>query len=260
MHNVGGSLSLVVPLFNEEVRVAESLAPLFEYVERCKPGSRLIFVDDGSSDRTADVVEMFIAESGSDSISLVRRPHLGKGAAVRYGLGMADTDLAAFCDVDLATPLDELSRVVEIACKVDGLAIGSRAVADTELKVRESLRREVAGRAFNWLVQSLVCPGVQDTQCGAKAAPVWVWKVLLAESVEDGFAWDVEVVSKALKVGIRVEEVGVRWLHDDRSRVNVGRDGLNMVGAVLRLKFKSLVNQSIIRDRPEAVDNKARVL
>lgn len=237
------TLTLVVPVFNEEVRVAESLDALCEYVSNWSWGSRLVFVDDGSSDSTVAVLRERLAAKESPHVLVIERPHLGKGAAVRWGLKSAETDIAAFCDVDLATPLDELDRIIERSVKIEGLAIGSRSVPGSDLVQRESLKREVAGRAFNRLVQILACPGIYDTQCGAKAAPVSVWSLLLNESVEDGFAWDVEVVSRALRLGISVAEMPIRWAHDSRSRVNVASDGMKMIRAIVRMRSQQMVRR-----------------
>ena len=108
---------------------------------------------------------------------------------MRAGLQAANTELAAFCDVDLATPLTELGRVIDIAESGACLAIGSRAVPDARIRQHEKRRREIAGKAFNRLVRRGLCEGVADTQCGAKAAPTWVWQAILPFSREDGFAW-----------------------------------------------------------------------
>ncbi len=232
------TLTLIVPIYNEQARLSENVPQLISYIESWATGSRLIFVDDGSNDFTVAKIEAIISEYASICTSVEKRPHLGKGASVRYGLNMATTELAAFCDIDLSTPLEELSRLVELSSEIGGLAIGSRTLPGSRTVERGSLRREIAGRTFNSLVRALLCPGIYDTQCGAKAAPTQVWHEILRDSVENGFAWDVEILAKALGSAIKVLEVAVHWSHDSRSRVNVGRDGLRMLGAVFRLKFR----------------------
>ncbi len=239
------TLCLVVPVYNEEERVCESLNSLRQFIDAWPPGSQLVFVDDGSTDRTIEVLTIAIDQWPSDAVTVVRRPHAGKGAAVRAGLSVAKTDLAAFCDVDLATPLDELDRVIATAASGSCLAIGSRATPEAVIQRRESLRRELAGKAFNRLVRILLCGGVADTQCGAKAAPTAVWQALLACSREVGFAWDVEAIALAGRLGVPVHEIGVRWIHDDRTRVNVVRDGVAMVLSVPRIWLR------VRRVRPE---------
>ncbi len=240
MPTLDGTLTLVVPVFNEEVRSVESLNALCCYMGNWPTGSRLVFVDDGSTDKTVEVLRERLANMAVPFASVEERPHLGKGAAVRWGLKSAKTDFAAFCDIDLATPLYELDRIIERSAEIFGLAFGSRSVPGSNLVQRESLKRELAGRAFNRLVQLMACPGIYDTQCGAKAAPVCVWQILLSDSVEDGFAWDVEVVAKAIRNGIEVAEIPIKWTHDVRSRVHVGSDGIKMVRAIVRMKLRQL--------------------
>ena len=228
-------VSLVVPLYNEEERFAESWPQLRAYLERWAPRSELVFVDDGSTDGTCAVVARSIEDSPGVCARLVRRPHEGKGAAVRAGLLDAHAPVAGFCDVDLATPLDQLTIIIETAAQTPVLAIGSRDVAASRLLRRESVIREGLGKAFNRFVQLTLAPGISDTQCGAKFAPTWLWRELLEHSTEDGFAWDCEAVALARRLGHPVQEVAIEWRHDDRSKVRVAIDGPAMLRAVPRI-------------------------
>lgn len=230
------NLCLVVPMYNEEDRVAESLDPLLEFIASKGEGSHLLFVDDGSTDRTVEVVKSRLERHHFATADVLMRPHAGKGAAIRSGLLHARTDVAAFCDVDLATPLDELDRIVGEAHAGSCLAVGSRATEGAALEQRETRRREIAGRAFNRVVRSSLCGGVKDTQCGAKAAPSSVWRTILDYSSEDGFAWDVEIIALCVRFEIPVREIGIVWNHDDRTRVRVLHDGVAMVRSVPRIR------------------------
>ncbi len=233
-------MTLVVPMYNEERRIGECALHLIDFVESWSKDSRLIFVDDGSSDATLEKLNVIIEESGSRRVCVLRRPHEGKGSALRSGLLHSNTELAGFCDLDLATPLRELNRLFTTSYSLDALVIGSRSHVDAHVIRHESKKRELAGRAFNKFVQMLICPGIKDTQCGAKVAPSWIWNRILLDSKENGFAWDVEVISSALRTGITVLEMGVHWSHDERSKVNVKRDGVSMVLAVMKLKSRQL--------------------
>jgi glycosyltransferase involved in cell wall biosynthesis len=225
------SLSLIVPLYNEEERLAESAASLAEFVAGYPAGSELILVDDGSRDDTAAVAND-IAGRLPVPTRVLERPHLGKGAAVRSGLAVAGGTILAFCDVDLATPLDELGRIAAAAASAPVLAIGSRDVVSTRLIQRESEGRELLGKAFNGLLRMTLTPGIYDTQCGAKAAHRAVWKEILPYCIENGFAWDAEAIAIGRRRGIAVWEVGIAWRHDARTRVRPLRDGARMVAAV----------------------------
>jgi dolichyl-phosphate beta-glucosyltransferase len=231
-----GSLTLVVPLFNETRLFSRHAAELAAFVA-CQPrGSELVFVDDGSHDSTAEMVDAFLASSPPCPARLVRRPHRGKGAAVQAGLATAGTPLAAFCDLDLSTPLGELARLVDAARQAPIIAIASRDLAASRVTRHEGLTREFLGRAYNRAVQLIAAPGIVDTQCGAKAARTELWQRILPLCGEPGFAWDVEVVATAAHLGIAVQEVAVEWHHVEDSRVRVLRDGFSMLRALPRIR------------------------
>ena len=230
------ALTLVVPVYNETARFAARGPALAEFVSRQPAGSDLILVDDGSSDGTPEIIEAFLAEHPSLPGRLLRRPHRGKGAAVQAGLEAATGPYAGFCDVDLATPLDHLARLADIARERGALVIGSRDVPDAKLVRHESRAREALGKTFNRVAQAVAVPGVADTQCGAKVAPSATWREILPHVSEPGFAWDVEVLAVAQSLGIDVLEVGVEWAHDPDSRVHVLRDGARMVRALPRVR------------------------
>ena len=225
-------LSLVVPVFNEEDRVRRSVPRLATFVSSCAPGSELIFVDDGSTDRTCEIIEDLLTGRGKDSTRVIRRPHLGKGAAVSSGIKAATCAYVGFCDVDLATSFDDVRHLLEIAKSAHVLAIGSRALSDSRIITHEHRSRELLGRAYNKLIRMSLAPDIFDTQCGAKVAPREVWEAVLANCEEPGFAWDVEVVATALTLGIGVREVPVTWSHDHHTKVKVLRDGAGMITAL----------------------------
>jgi dolichyl-phosphate beta-glucosyltransferase len=230
------ALTLVVPLYNESHRFAACADELAEFVA-AEPAGRLVFVDDGSNDGTADLVERFINQRRGECIELIRRPHRGKGAAIEAGLATAPSGVAAFCDVDLSTPLSELRVVIDAARRAQVLAIGSRGTAASKLARRQWRGRELLGRAYNRAIQLAVVPGIADTQCGAKAAGVALWQQILPHCHEEGFAWDVEIIALARLLEIPVQEIGIVWRHQDGSRVNPLRDGVRMLRAIPRIRM-----------------------
>jgi dolichyl-phosphate beta-glucosyltransferase len=239
------SFSLVVPVYNEEERFAERAQELAGFIRGFPINSELLIVDDGSTDRTAEVVEAFLAGEPDLPAKLLRRPHRGKGSAVKAGLEAATAEYAGFCDVDLSTPPDQLELILEAACAGPVLAIGSRQAAGSRLLKRQHPLREWLGRSYNGLVQLTLAPGTSDTQCGAKVAATSLWARVLPWSREPHLAWDVEIVAIARRLGIGVREVAVDWVNDDRSRVRLGPDGAAMVAAVPRIL------RNVRRVRPE---------
>jgi dolichyl-phosphate beta-glucosyltransferase len=228
-------LGLVVPVYDEIGRLADYTKLLVDFVAERGAGE-LLFVDDGSTDGTPDELDELIAGLPGAPAGVLRLPHAGKGRAVTAGLRALDAPFLGFCDLDLATPLDDLERIAAAAVHADGLAMGSRGLTTSTLVKSEGPLRETLGRAYNRLLQATVTPGVVDTQCGAKVAPRAVWEAVLPHCRELGFAWDAEVVAVALALGIKVVEVPVSWRHDERSKVRLGRDGMAMVAATPRIR------------------------
>jgi dolichyl-phosphate beta-glucosyltransferase len=229
-------LGLVVPVYNEAGRFDRCAAELVEFASSEGGGVEVLFVDDGSTDDTAFLAERLIAAHSDLPVRLLRRPHAGKGAAVAAGLRTLATDIGAFCDLDLATPLADLRRIVDVASSAPVLAIGSRDLDASVLERPEHPVREFLGRAFNRYLQLTITPGILDTQCGAKAARREVWAEVLELCEEPGFAWDAELVAVCLRRGIPVRELPVQWRHDPESKVRVARDGSSMVRAVHRIR------------------------
>ncbi len=228
-------MTIVVPMFQETHRAAAGIASLVGYVASLPPASELIFVDDGSTDGTPDLVDKLLA-GARPFAHVLRRPHLGKGAAVRAGLEAATTPLVGFCDIDLATPLSSFTEIALAAERAPVLAIGSRDLVGSRVLRHESVAREFLGRAYNRVVQSLLTPGIVDTQCGAKVARRELWERILPSSREEGFAWDVEACALAVAAGIGVLEVAIDWRHDDGSNINVATDGMRMIAALPRIR------------------------
>jgi dolichyl-phosphate beta-glucosyltransferase len=229
------TVALVVPVYNERSRFADFADELLAFIARQAGGSELIFVDDGSSDGTADEIERRLQDGHAGHARVIRRQHEGKGAAVSSGIESSTADVIAFCDVDLSTPLSDLERIIETAGRAPVLAIGSRDVSGSVLARSQGPIRKALGRAFNRLMQATITPGVVDTQCGAKAARSEVWRDLLRYCSQSGFAWDAEVIGVALASGVEVQEIAITWRHDDRSQVNVMADGIAMVRQTPRL-------------------------
>jgi SAM-dependent methyltransferase len=207
------AFGLVVPLYEEEERFPEFGKHLLDYVADLPEGSEIVFVDDGSRDGTASLVEELVAA----------------------GLAATEAPWAGFCDLDLSTPLEDFDRVRVAALRAPVLAVGSRDLATSRVVRNEGRVRETLGRTYNRLLQATIAPGIVDTQCGAKAASRRIWNAVLPHCGEEGFAWDAEVIAVATALGIGVQEVPIEWRHDDRSKVHVLRDGASMVWATTRI-------------------------
>jgi glycosyltransferase involved in cell wall biosynthesis len=230
-------ISVVIPAYNEERRIGASLTAITSYLDRGQENYEIVVVDDGSRDATAAAVEHAQTAAGG-RVRLLRMPeNRGKGAAVRAGVLASRGAEVLFSDADLATPIEELAKLR--ACLSNGcdIAVGSRALDGSDIRVRQHPARELMGRTFNVLVRTLLLGGIRDTQCGFKLFRGPAARELFAAAKVDGFAFDVEILLLA-RPRYRVAEVPVVWRHVEQSKVSPGRDAARMLVDVLKLSWK----------------------
>src|SRR5438552_1342536 len=165
------AISVVIPAFNEAVRIGDTLATTIAYLEKESLGSELIVINDGSTDSTGEVIRKVAAVPSAVAIRLLENfPNGWKGAAVQSGLLSATKPIAAFFHDDLSTPIDELPKIVEPIDRVEvDIAFGSRALNRKLIGNRQPWRREQAGRVLNLLVSVATGLPFWDTPCGFNA-------------------------------------------------------------------------------------------
>jgi len=227
-----GVLSVVIPAYNEALRLPATLARLHAHL-----GGReheILVVDDGSADATAEV-----ARAASGAVRVLRHePNRGKGYAVRRGMLAASGARRLLTDADLSTPIEDLALLEAALDAGSDVAIGSRAVAGARVEVHQGVHREAMGRLFNRLVQALLLPGLHDTQCGFKLFTAEAAEAAFGASTLDGFSFDVEALYVARRRGLRIAEVGVTWRNDAATRVRL-LGGAAAFADVLRLRVRA---------------------
>jgi dolichyl-phosphate beta-glucosyltransferase len=229
-------LSIIVPAYNEEKRLGASLKRMLTYLDEQNYAYEILVVDDGSTDKTAAIVEQ-IADCRPQVQLLTYQPNRGKGHAVRYGMLRAQGERILFCDADLATPIEEVEKLLVKLDEGYEIAIGSRDVAGSQLIKRQSFVREMGGRTFNKMVQALAVPGIHDTQCGFKIFTRSASHAIFSRCKVDHFAFDVEMLYIAIRLfGLRVAEVPVRWAHQEGSKVVFWRDAWRMAMTLGRIR------------------------
>jgi dolichyl-phosphate beta-glucosyltransferase len=228
---MGVELSVVIPAYNEAARVAPGLLRAGAYLRSRGVTHELLVVDDGSRDGTAEVA----AAAGARVLRHAR--NRGKGAAVRTGVLASGGARVLLSDADFSTPIEELEKLESYLQGAD-LVLGSRALADSTVTARQPAYRELMGKSFNLLIRLLGVRGFQDTQCGFKLVRGEAARALCAEMAIDGFAYDVELIWLALRRGLRVIEVGVRWANSLDSRVDPIRSSLGMIRDVLLIRWR----------------------
>lgn len=241
------TLSLVIPAYNEEVRLPALLQTLADQADRAvaAAGMRLLevlIVDDGSSDRTRQMLEAAGAEHERVRPVLEFDRNRGKGAAFAAGAHRAEGDYVLLADVDLSTPLEELAKLTaEIEAGAD-VAIGSRAVPGAVVE-RGPAHRKLTGNAFNLAVRTLTGLPVRDTQNGFKLFPAEPVKRYAAQQTTPGFAFDVELLMRAQREGLKIAEVPVLYRHDERSRVRVLSASPRMLREVFALAYRLRIRE-----------------
>src|SRR5258707_11500854 len=231
----------VIPCFNEEARIGDTLRVTLDYLASNAPDSELIVVNDGSTDATAAIAREKLDGARIQTRLLENFPNRGKGAAVRSGLLAAREPIGLFFDADLSTPLGETPKLIEpIANGEVDIAFGSRALDRSLIGVHQSWRREQGGRVFNLLVRVATGLPFWDTQCGFKAFRMNVCRPLIEVAQIDRFGFDVELIYLAHLARLRLREVPVRWDHNTGGELdasgNYSRDSLRMINEVRRIR------------------------
>lgn len=226
----GPALTIVVPAFNESARIEETISAIQERAESLD--AEIIVVDDGSDDDTALLARRILTRSEREAVVRLDK-HRGKGAAVRAGVARAQGRAIAFMDADLATSLDSLEELCT-QLRWSHIAIASRA-APGSVTIGATASRALMGRTFNRLARSVTGLEIRDFQCGLKVFRAPAAKLLFHLAQTDGFAFDVEVLSLADRIGYRTVEVPVTWHAVSGSHIRPVRHSLEMAGDVLRL-------------------------
>jgi len=242
-------LSVVIPTYNEEAGIRQSLARVFAFLEGKDYPFEVLVVDDGSKDKTTAVAEEFFGKR--PELQLIKNPHKGKGFAVRTGVLAAKGNFVLFSDADLSTPIEDVDRFLMWLRDHDfSVAIASREGFGSK-RVDEPWSRHFLGRGFNFLVQLLVLSGINDTQCGFKlftkkaAADIFSRLYIYGERVGEikhayMGAFDVEVLFLAKKLGYEIKEVPVTWQYAETQRLNPVLDSWRMFLDILRVRISDL--------------------
>ena len=212
-------LSVVIPVYNGDATIIATLDAIVGYLSPRRPFEILV-VDDGSRDRTASLVSAYAVQHRA--ITLIRfARNCGKGAAVRCGALAATGSLIAFCDADLPILVAEIETLVSVLGRGCDVAIASRALPQSAIPTQPSLIRRLTSRAFGCLVRALFKLSFRDTQCGFKGFRRDAARAVFSRARIDGFAFDVELLVLAGRLGCRIDEFPVRWENPLLSTVSV---------------------------------------
>lgn len=232
-------LSIVIPSYNEELRLPATLERIAEYLSTQPLRAEVLVVDDGSRDKTALVAESFRSRIPSLRV-LSNGENRGKGYSVRHGMLEAQGKFVLFTDADLSAPIEESDKLIAALKNGYDVAIGSRALNRALISTHESPFREFAGIVFNKIVRIVLRLPFVDTQCGFKAFQRERCRLIFRQQRIEGFGFDPELLYLARHHGLRSIEIPVRWGHSPATKVNMLRDSIKMFVDIFAIRWNAL--------------------
>lgn len=235
-------LSIIIPSYNEEKRLPKILKFIDQYLRNQTYDYEILVVNDGSKDKTAEVVEGLKAEIRNLELIDNKENH-GKGFVVRQGMLKAKGEYRVFTDADNSTSVDQVEKMWPEFEKGFDIVIGSRDVKGAVLDPPQPWQRVALGNLFNLLVQAtLGLWGIWDTQCGFKGMTKTAAESILPKCRIDRWAFDPEILIIGRKLGFKIKEIPVRWVNDPESKVK-------LKGMIRMLKELALIRWNVICHR-----------
>jgi glycosyltransferase involved in cell wall biosynthesis len=231
--------SFVIPAYNEARRLPATLDAIAELSASSLGKCEIIVVDDGSTDSTVEVARSFRAPLCR--LRVLRVPHRGKGYAIRRGTHLAHGEMVVLCDADLHDSVHEVVRLEAALRRGADIAIGSRWMTHLDCLRSQPLYRRISSRLFNRVAGRLIALPFKDTQCGLKALTRRAARRVFPLLSMNGWGYDIEMIHVALTLGLRVEEVDLRLVHEYRdSHVRPIADGWATLWELVRIRRNHL--------------------
>jgi dolichyl-phosphate beta-glucosyltransferase len=230
-------LSIIIPAYNEENRLPNSLEQVFRFLEKQSYASEVIVVENGSTDKTFEIASSFVQKH--KNLRVIHNEQRGKGGAVLRGVHEARGEYVFICDADLSMPIEEINKFLPPALTDFDIAIGSRE-APGSVRYNEPYYRHLTGRVFNTLIRMMVLPKLQDTQCGFKCMRAVVAHDIFRFQTLTGWAFDVELLYIAHHRGYRILEIPIDWFFNADSKVRVLRDAWRMFVDLLVIRWNAM--------------------
>jgi glycosyltransferase involved in cell wall biosynthesis len=231
----GPRLSIIFPAYNEGEAVADALGAALRYADEQSLEVEVLLVNDGSRDGTLEVARR-VASTEPRVRVLSHTPNRGKGYAVKHGMLAATGGYRLFLDVDLATPVEEITQALAALDAGADIVLGSRHLSASQVEVKQRWLRRLMGSAFRWLARWMLRTPVSDYTCGFKAFRAEAARRLFGALTEPGWAFDAELIVLARKTSLRVVEVPVKWRDVRHSAVAPFSAALESLAALRRIR------------------------
>jgi dolichyl-phosphate beta-glucosyltransferase len=246
-------ISIVIPAYNESARIGKALGEVLRCVRERAWNAEVLVINDGSSDRTAAIVQEF-AQLHREVRLLNNAKNRGKGFSVRHGVLHAVGEIVMFTDADLSAPMEEAELLFDALRQGADIAIGSRWLQRQRQIHKQPLYRQFFGRCFNAVTRLVMGLPFADTQCGFKAFRRPVAQTIFQLQRIERWGFDPELLFIALKRGYKVQEVPVTWGHDERSRLSYLKDGIKMLEDVAYIRWEAFAgayDRNVVEFTPE---------
>jgi dolichyl-phosphate beta-glucosyltransferase len=229
-------LSVIIPAYNEELRLPNTLDRSLEYLAHQPYPSEIIVVNDGSTDGT----ERLVKDKCSDGVPIILLSHPdginhGKGASVQLGMTVARGAYRLFMDADNSTTLDHVDRFWPWFDEGFDVVIGSRALKDSVIGAHQNRLKEIAGRFGNWFIQKLAVNGIHDTQAGFKMLTAESAEIIFPRLTIQRWGYDIEMLVIARNHGYRIAEIPITWINAEGSKVSMA-SYFEVLGEICRIR------------------------
>ena len=242
------SLSVIIPAYNEKDRILETLDKIDKFLHAHVIKGEIIVVNDGSSDKTAEMVASFKNYSYSQ-VTHIFQNNGGKGSAVRKGMLASNSELRLFTDADGATDIYETFKLYSALKKAnaDG-SIGSRSLKESVILTPQSLLRKITGNTLKTMTRATILPGIHDTQCGHKLFTKEFVELLFPKLTINGFSFDLELLYLARLYRQLIVEVPIVWEDKAGSKVDPFKESYRFINTIGTLYINRF--QGVYRDIP----------
>jgi dolichyl-phosphate beta-glucosyltransferase len=229
------AISLILPAYNEERVIAQSLTEAVGYFTSRGLSYEIIVTADGG-DRTRDIVRSLARENPALR-AIGENARRGKGRGIREAVALASGAIIGYADADNKVPIEELDKFIPRLEQGAEMVIGTRRTGAT-IERPQPLYRRIGGKGFHWFMRAAVgLSGISDTQCGFKFFQRAAAKELFLRQKIDGYMFDVEILVLARRLGYRIDQVPIRWRDDADSRLELVAGNLRNVRDIFRISL-----------------------
>lgn len=238
-------LSIIIPAYNEEMRIYQTLTEYINFFENNFDGEfEIVVVTDGCKDKTCEIISTI----GSERIRHYNfNARLGKGKAISIGYEVSKGDIISYTDADNSTPPKQLHDLIKVLQVIDCDGVSaSRYAAGGRMLQKQSLKRRIASRTFNLLIRVLFNMPFKDTQCGAKVFKSKVAKDIFQDLKVTDWAFDVNLLYNAHKRNFDIREIGIHWEENGGSRLDMKKVVPKMFLSIIRLRLMDSIFSPLI--------------